>query len=138
MGVLKTIRRVFVRAVNVQFRASFLQYADGSQGDPGGFHGVCRRVISRAIQRERRTIVVVTVEISMYPFVEDFRDAIKEFIGRLKSYGELRVTAGPTSTVVIGDYDRVMECLKELLRWSYQQQGQAVFVTKFLPGYEPG
>ena len=28
--------------------------------------------------------MVVTVEISMYPFVEDFRDSIKEFIRKLE------------------------------------------------------
>ena len=82
--------------------------------------------------------MVITVEISMYPFLEKFRDSIKDFIRKLNEYGELQVSSGPTSTVVIGDYDRVMQCLTEMLRWSFQQHGQAVFVTKFLPGYEPG
>jgi|TARA_B110000495_G_scaffold167807_1_gene154459 uncharacterized protein YqgV (UPF0045/DUF77 family) len=82
--------------------------------------------------------MVITVEISMYPFQEKFRDSIKDFIRKLNEYGELQVSSGPTSTVVIGDYDRVMQCLTEMLRWSFQQHGQAVFVTKFLPGYEPG
>ena len=82
--------------------------------------------------------MVITVEISMYPFLEKFRDSIKDFIRKLNEYGELQVSSGPTSTVVIGDYDRVMQCLTEMLRWSFQQHGQAVFVTKFLHGYEPG
>jgi uncharacterized protein YqgV (UPF0045/DUF77 family) len=81
--------------------------------------------------------VVTTVEISMYPFIENFRGLIKEFIGKLHEYDELQVNMGPTSTVVIGEYDQVMTCLTEMIRWSFQHHGQAVFVTKILPGYSP-
>lgn len=81
--------------------------------------------------------MVTTVEISMYPFVETFRDLIKEFIGKLHEYSKLQVNAGPTSTVLIGEHDDVMTCLTEMLRWSYQRHGQSVFVTKILPGYAP-
>ena len=81
--------------------------------------------------------VVTTVEISMYPFVDNFRGLIKEFIGKLHEYSELQVKTGPTSTVLIGDYDQVMTCLTEMMRWSFQHHGQSVFVTKILPGYTP-
>ncbi|MAI71688.1 MAG: histidine kinase [Rhodopirellula sp.] len=81
--------------------------------------------------------MVTTVEISMYPFVKNFRDLIKEFIGKLTEYGEIEVHTGPTCTILMGDHDQVMNCLTEMTRWSYQQHGQSVFVTKILPGYEP-
>ena len=81
--------------------------------------------------------MIMTVEISMYPFQEQFRDSIREFVRKLNEYEELRVTTGPTSTVVIGDYDVAMDCIKEMLRWSHDQHGKAVFVAKFLPGYHP-
>lgn len=81
--------------------------------------------------------MVTTVEISMYPFVDNFRGLIKEFIGKLHEYSDLQVNTGPTSTVLIGDYDQVMTCLTEMMRWSFQQHGQSVFVTKILPGYTP-
>lgn len=79
----------------------------------------------------------LTVEISLYPFREDFRDPIRGFIAKLQSYEGLRVTPGPTATVVIGEYDRVMAVLGEMFRWSHAEYGQSVFVTKFLPGYDP-
>lgn len=81
--------------------------------------------------------MVTTVEISMYPFVETFRDLIKEFIGKLQEYSQLQINPGPTSTVLIGNHDEVMRCLTEMMRWSHEHHGQSVFVTKILPGYAP-
>ncbi len=43
--------------------------------------------------------MIITVEISMYPFQENFRDLIQDFVAKLNGYEELRVTTGPTSTV---------------------------------------
>ena len=36
----------------------------------------------------------------------------------------------------VGDYDRLMECMTEIMAWSHEEQGKGVFVVKFLPGYE--
>ena len=79
----------------------------------------------------------LTVEISLYPFREDFRVPIHGFIAKLQSYDGVRVAPGPTATVVVGPYDRVMAVLGEMFRWSHDEYGQSVFVTKFLPGYDP-
>jgi uncharacterized protein YqgV (UPF0045/DUF77 family) len=81
--------------------------------------------------------MVITVEISMYPFREDYRELIQEFAGRLSGYDELKVTTGPTATVVVGEYATVMGALTEIFQWSYGEQGRAAFVVKFLPGYGP-
>ena len=81
--------------------------------------------------------MTTTVEISMYPFRESYKDLIQGFIHKLKSYEGLRVTPGPTSTVVVGEYGRVMQTITEMLEWSHHEHGQAVFVTKFIPGYDP-
>ncbi len=81
--------------------------------------------------------MITTVEISMYPFANHFRDLIKDFIAKLNEYDEIQVTTGPTSTILLGDYDRVMSCLTEMMRWSHQKHGTSVFVTKILPGYSP-
>ena len=89
------------------------------------------------IESRRLTAVVTTVEISMYPFIETFRELVKEFISKLHDFSQLQVNAGPTSTVLIGDYDDIMTCLTEMIRWSYERHGQSVFVTKILPGYAP-
>ncbi len=81
--------------------------------------------------------MVVTVEISMYPFREDYRALIQDFVRKLNGYEKLRITTGPTSTVVIGEYARVMEALTELFEWSHREHGQAVFVTKLILDYDP-
>lgn len=78
-----------------------------------------------------------TVEISMYPFHEEYRDRIYGFAGKLAEQSGLVVQTGPTATIVMGDYSKIMECLTELMAWSYEAHGKSVFVTKFLLGYEP-
>jgi uncharacterized protein YqgV (UPF0045/DUF77 family) len=81
--------------------------------------------------------MITTVEISMYPFRENYRDLIQDFARKLNEYSEIEVTTGPTSTVMVGEYPRLMECLNEMLRWSYAEHGRAVFVAKFLLDYNP-
>ena len=80
--------------------------------------------------------MISTAEISMYPLQEEYKPLIKEFIAKLQGYSDLKVTPGSTSTYVVGDYDRLMEYLTEIMRWSHEDQGKGVFVVKFLPGYD--
>lgn len=79
----------------------------------------------------------LTAEISMYPFHEDYKTRIKDFIAKLNAYAELEVKTTATSTTVVGDYGRVMQVLGEMMEWSHDQQGRAVFVAKFIPGLDP-
>jgi uncharacterized protein YqgV (UPF0045/DUF77 family) len=78
----------------------------------------------------------MTVEISMYPIRDDYLPPIKAFIALLNTYPDLEVETTPTATRVLGDYARVMQMLGEAMAASYAEFGTAVFVTKFLPGYE--
>jgi len=79
----------------------------------------------------------MTAEISMYPLREDFIPAIDAVIGKLNSFPGIKVNTFTTATTIIGDFDTVMEALKDTLAWSYEQFGTAVFVTKLIPGYDP-
>lgn len=78
----------------------------------------------------------LTVEISMYPLREDFVPPIRAFIEKLNSYVGLQVSTFATATIVVGEHDVVMDALGDALRWSQQQFGRTVFVTKFITGYE--
>ncbi len=77
----------------------------------------------------------IMVEISMYPFNEDFKTLIKSFIDKLNTYPNLDISTTATSTTVFGEYQYVMEVLTAMLAWSYEEHGRAVFVSKFIPGY---
>ncbi|MDF1747205.1 MAG: histidine kinase [Gimesia sp.] len=81
--------------------------------------------------------MISTAEISMYPFLENYKELIKAFIAKLSYYPDLQVMPGPTSTVVIGEYEQLMSCLTEMFCWSHEEHGKAVFVVKIMPGYEP-
>ena len=78
----------------------------------------------------------LTAEISLYPMRPDFVPPIRDFIDLLNGHDGLRVTTYPTSTVVVGEFDRVMTILAEAMEESYRRFGMGVFVTKFIAGYD--
>ena len=78
-----------------------------------------------------------TVEISMYPFNEDYKTLILDFIAKLNTYPDLVVNTGATATLVTGEHAHLFSTLADLLAWSHDTPGRAVFVTKFIPGFEP-
>jgi len=48
----------------------------------------------------------------------------------------LRVQTTATATMIVGEYQAVMKVLTEMFAWSHEKLGKAVFVTKFIPGFE--
>ena len=74
----------------------------------------------------------LSVEISKYPLADDYIPAIKDFIDRLQAIEDLSVVGNTMSTQVFGDYDLVMDTLKDEMRCSYEQFGKAIFVCKFI------
>lgn len=79
----------------------------------------------------------LTLEISMYPLQEGYRALIKGFIDKLNEYEHLDISTSHTSTLVIGEYRELMAVLTELMAWSVERHGRAVFVAKFIPDYDP-
>ncbi|MFT4582374.1 MAG: hypothetical protein ACI915_001206 [Gammaproteobacteria bacterium] len=79
----------------------------------------------------------VTAELSMYPLREDFIPAIDAVIEKLNSYANIKVQTFATATTLIGDYEAVMNAIKETIAWSYSNYGTAVFSAKIIPGYVP-
>ncbi len=74
----------------------------------------------------------LSVEISKYPLADDYIPAIKDFIRRLHAREGLSVVGNTMSTQVFGDYDIVMDSLKDEIRRSYEQFGKTIFVCKFI------
>ncbi|MEY4640522.1 MAG: hypothetical protein RLZZ227_516 [Pseudomonadota bacterium] len=81
--------------------------------------------------------MMLTVEISMYPFQQDYAPPILAFIKQLNTQAGLRVQTTATATLIVGEYGLVMRVLTEMLKWSHETLGKAVFVTKLIPGYAP-
>ncbi len=80
--------------------------------------------------------MLLSVEISMYPLAETYIPPIDAFIEKLNGYADLEVKTFPTCTVVVGEQGRVMDVLKETMRWSHENHGKAIFVSKFIHDYE--
>jgi len=74
----------------------------------------------------------LSVEISKYPLADEYIPAIKSFIERLQAVEGLSVVPNTMSTQVFGDYDLVMDTLKQEFKWSYEKFGKAIFVCKFI------
>ena len=74
----------------------------------------------------------LSVDISKYPLADNYIPAIKDFIERLHAIEGLSVVTNTMSTQVFGDYDLVMDSLKQEIRRSYEQFGKAIFVCKFI------
>ena len=74
----------------------------------------------------------ISVEISKYPLADDYIPAIKSFIDRLNQLEGLTIVTNTMSTQVFGDYDLVMDTLKEEMRLSWKQFGKSIFVCKFI------
>jgi uncharacterized protein YqgV (UPF0045/DUF77 family) len=47
----------------------------------------------------------------------------------------VEVKTHATATTVLGEYDAVMNILRETLAWSHERFGKAVFVARLIPGY---
>jgi uncharacterized protein YqgV (UPF0045/DUF77 family) len=76
-----------------------------------------------------------TIEMSMYPFNEDYKTLILDFIDELNRRDGLEVYTTATSTMIHGEHGRVMDALKEMTAWSHEHHGRGVFVTKIIPGF---
>ena len=76
----------------------------------------------------------LSVEISKYPLKDEYIPSIQDFIDRLNAHPELRVITNTMSTQVFGEYDLLMDVLKQEIRKSYEKFGRAIFVCKFIEG----
>ncbi|KUJ83889.1 hypothetical protein AWR36_008750 [Microbulbifer flavimaris] len=76
----------------------------------------------------------LSVEISKYPLKDEYIPSIQDFIDRLNRHPDLQVITNTMSTQVFGDYELVMDILKQEIRASYEKHGRAIFVCKFIEG----
>ncbi len=76
----------------------------------------------------------LSVDVSMYPLKDEYIPAIKDFIGRVNNHSGLQVITNTMSTQIFGDYDVVMDVMRDEMRRSFEEFGRAIFVCKFIDG----
>lgn len=74
----------------------------------------------------------VAVDISLYPLDADFIPPIKDVIARLNGHADLTVSTNPMSTQIRGEYDVVMDALRQELRTTFERVPKAVFAIRIL------
>ena len=74
----------------------------------------------------------VAVDISLYPLDADFIPPIKDVIERLNQHEGLEVWTNAMSTQVIGEFDDVMDALRQEIGSTFEQLPKAIFVMKML------
>lgn len=75
----------------------------------------------------------VSVELSFFPFADDYKDPVRAVVQRLQA-GGLEVHAGRMSTHVFGEFDQVMQLLSDTMRWAFEAYGSSVFTAKIVNG----
>ena len=74
----------------------------------------------------------VSVDLSMYPLTRDYETPIKDFIRDLRRQPGLTVATNPLATQLTGDYDAVMDGLREAMRPVLAREEAVSFVIKIL------
>lgn len=74
----------------------------------------------------------VAVDISLYPLDSDFIPPIKDVIRRLNSHDSIEVVTNPMSTQLRGEYDAVMNALKQEIGVTFGELPKAVFAIRIL------
>ena len=63
----------------------------------------------------------LSVEVSMYPLKDEYIPVIKNFIDRVNAHDSLKVITNTMSTQIFGDYDLVMDVMRNEMRRSFEE-----------------
>lgn len=74
----------------------------------------------------------ITVEMSFYPFSEQYIAAIKNTVARLNDAKQVKVKTNATATHIVGEFDEVMALISQEIKLSFDEVGKSVFVCKFI------
>lgn len=74
----------------------------------------------------------ISLEISLYPLDSNFLSIIQDIVERLNKDKRIKCYTNTMSTQVFGEFDEVMDVLKETVAYSFNEYGKQVFVAKFL------
>lgn len=73
-----------------------------------------------------------SIEISMYPLLDDYCQPIIDFIDRLETHKEVRVARNAMSTQVFGEFRTLMSMMTEEVETVLANEPKTVFVIKLI------
>ena len=71
----------------------------------------------------------ISLEISYYPLIDGYSDAVKDFIHIMANHKNITLESSTMSSTVYGEYEEVMELLSQSLK-PLMEQYPSVFVLK--------
>ena len=74
----------------------------------------------------------VSIDLSLYPLTPDYEAPIIAFIERLHDHEGIQVATNQLATQLTGEYDTVMEVLREAMRPTLASDTPCSFVIKLL------
>jgi len=74
----------------------------------------------------------ISIEISMYPLNENYKQPILNFIERLRSHEGLEVITNNLSTRIFGEFDVVMPVVQQEMKTTFDNRDTVVMVMKVL------
>ena len=80
-----------------------------------------------------KKIMEATIELSIYPLHQDYKNKVKDFIKKIKRHRGLRVESNGMSTQIFGQYDDIMEVLRLDIRDTLEKE-EAMVVLKIGKG----
>ena len=79
----------------------------------------------------------VTLEITMYPLTDGYKQEVKAFLRRLNRQENVEVITNGVSTQVFGDYDDVMSAYTDALKPSMEGEIAIAVISKIINSHLP-
>ncbi|MBL4586183.1 MAG: hypothetical protein JKX84_03875 [Flavobacteriales bacterium] len=79
----------------------------------------------------------VSLEITLYPLTDGYKESVKDFLRKLNTYDDIEVITNGISTQVFGEYDLVMTAYTESLKLSFESGVPIAAVSKIINSHLP-
>ncbi len=77
--------------------------------------------------------MTATIEISLYPLLDDYPSHVIRFLDKLKAIPDIEVSTNGMSSIIIGPYASLWKSLGQLMEEELAA-GSSLFVMKVAPG----
>ena len=77
--------------------------------------------------------MTATIEISLYPFQQEYPVSVIRFLKQLHSISDIEIASNGMSTIIIGDFENLWPRLGTLIASQFSNE-ESVIVMKVAPG----